>query len=487
MTGGFFFFVCLGLLIAGYFVYGTIVEKIFRPDENRPTPAKTAYDGMDFVEMPQWKVLLIQAINISALGPVFGPILGALYGPVALLWIVFGCIFAGAVHDYFSGMMPVRYKSKTIPEVVGANLGDFACQLMRYFSILVLILVSVYFATVPAGLLNTHFSLHADPKTGLNIWLGIIFTYYFLATMTPIDKFIGRIYPVLGLFMLFFVVSLPVVLFAQGYNILPNLDFTTNTHTSLPIWPMLFITIACGAISGFHSTQSPLMAACIANEKQGRKVFYGAMVIEGVIALIWVTIGLSFYGDAEGLRSALLDPLTNKQNPGLVVTEACKVLLGTNLGLIALIGMILLPITSGDTALRSALLTITNMFDIPPHKFTSRLMIIIPMLIIGGILILSKVGFDVIWRYFGWANQTLAMIMLWAAAVYLAKRARFHWICTVPATFMTAVTVTYLCFDKIGFGMPYIIANCIGIGVAIACLVLFLVKGRTPSPEPLDE
>jgi len=478
MDGSLFFFVCLGLLIVGYMVYGRIVEKIFHPDENRLTPAKTASDGMDFVEMSQWRVLLIQTINISALGPVFGPILGALYGPVALLWVVFGCIFAGAVHDYFSGMMSIRYKGGVLPDVVGANLGNIACQVMRYFSILVLILIGVVFVTVPAGLLNKLFGLP------INVWVCIIFVYYIIATITPIHTFIGRIYPVFGAVMLFMVVSLPVMLFAKGYAILPNLDFTTNTHTSLPIWPMLFITIACGAISGFHSTQSPLMARCIANEKQGRKLFYGAMIIEGIIALIWATIGLSFYESAEGLRQAL----GPKGNSGLVVSEVCNTLLGSGLGgTIAIIGIVLLPITSGDTAFRSALLTITDMFELSHQrrKFVSRLLLVLPMFIIGGIL--SQVDFGVIWRYFGWANQTLAMLMLWAAAVYLAKRAKFHWICTLPATFMTAVTVTYLCFDEIGLGMPYILANCVGIGMAIVFLVLFLVKGRAPSPVPLDE
>ena len=476
MSGGLFFFACLGLLIGGYCVYGAIVEKVFRPDENRITPAKAARDGVDFVEMPLWKVFLIQLLNISGLGPVFGPILGALYGPVALLWIVFGCIFAGAVHDYFSGMMSIRYKGKSIPGVVGANLGNLTRQFMIYFSIVVLILIGVVFVTGPAGL------LHEISGLSVKTWVCIIFVYYFMATIMPIDVIIGRIYPVFGAILLFMAVSLPLMLFTKGYDVLPNLDFTTNTHTSLPIWPMLFITIACGAISGFHSTQSPMMARCVANEKLGRKIFYGAMILEGVIALIWATMGLSFYENAEGLRKAL-GPTGNAV---LIVHEVCNTLLGSGFGgILVILGVVVLPITSGDTAFRSARLTIADMLELPQQTFRSRLMIALPLFAIGGVL--SQVEFVTIWRYFAWANQTLAMFMLWAAAVYLAKRAKFHWICTIPATFMTAVTVTYLCFDKIGFGLSHMVANCVGVGVAAACLALFLVKGCTPSPVPPEE
>ena len=476
MTGGLFFFVCLGLLIVGYLVYGTIVDKVFQPDENRLTPAKTAYDGVDFVEMPMWKVFLIQMLNISALGPVFGPILGALYGPVALLWIVFGCIFAGAVHDYFSGMLSIRYKGKSVPEIVNANLGDLARQFMIYFSIVVLVLIGVVFVTSPAGLLS---KISGVP---IMTWVYIILGYYFLATIMPIDVIIGRLYPIFSATLLFMVVSLPLMLFVKGYAVLPNLDFTTNTHISLPIWPMLFITIACGAISGFHATQSPIMARCITNEKLGRKVFYGAMIAEGVIALVWATIGLSFYESAEGLRRAL----GPTGNAALVVNEVCNTLLGSGLGgTLAIISVVVLAVSSGDTAFRSARLTIADMFVIPQRTIVSRLMIGVPLLVAG--VVLSRVNFGIIWRYFGWANQTLAMLMLWTAAIYLARRGKFHWICTIPAMFMTAATVTYLCFDKIGLGLSYALANCIGIGAAVICLVFFLLKGNIPSPVTLEE
>jgi len=484
MNGGLFFFICVGLLFGGYFVYGAIVDKVFQPDENRITPANTIRDGVDFVAMPTWKVFLIQLLNITGLGPVFGPILGALYGPAALLWIVFGCIFAGAAHDYFSGMLSVRYRGKSVPDIVGANLGKAAHQLMIYFTLVVLVLVGVVFANGPAGLLskvseNLEFPSFFQSAT---TWVCIIFVYYFVATITPIHTIIGRTRPVLVAVLPIMAVFLPLMLFFKGYTVLPNLDFTTNTHSSLPIWPMLFITIACGAISGFHSTQSPLMARCIGNEKQGRKVFYGAMLGEGVIALIWATLGLSFYESAEGLRRAL----GSGGNAVLVVNEICNTLLGSGIGgTLAILGVVILPITSGDTAFRSARLTIADMLDVSQQTLGYRLLIAVPLFIVGALL--SQVDFAIIWRYFGWANQTLAALVLWASAVYLAKRGKSHWVCSFPSVFMTASTTTYLCFDKIGFGLSYMQANCIGIGTAITCLVFFLVKGSASSPEHLEE
>jgi carbon starvation protein CstA len=439
------------------------------------------YDGVDYMEMPLWKIFLIQLLNIAGLGPVFGPILGALYGPSALLWVVFGCIFAGAVHDYFSGMMSVRYKGKSVPDMVGANLGGAARQFMIYFSILVLVLVGVVFVNGPAGLLNKL----SGPAMPTMYWVVIIFAYYFLATILPIDVLIGRIYPIFGAILLFMAVSLPIMLFVNGHAVLPNLDFTANTQldpNKLPIWPLMFITIACGAISGFHATQSPMMARCMANENLGRKAFYGAMIAEGVIGLVWCTLGLSFYEGADGLRRAL----GPTGNAALVVSEVCNTLLGSGFGgTLAILGVVVLPITSGDTAFRSARLTIADAFKISQKAIAPRLMIAVPLFVIGGVL--SQVNFGIIWRYFGWANQTLAMIMLWTASVYLAKRAKFHWVCTIPAAFMTAVSVTYLCFDRIGFSLPYTVANAVGIGTAVACLALFLVKGAAPSRTPLEE
>ena len=475
MSGGMFFILSIVLLVVGYIVYGAIVDNVFKPDPNRAVPAITKADGVDFVELPAWKIFLIQLLNIAGLGPVFGPILGALYGPAALLWVVFGCIFAGAVHDYFSGMMSLRYDGASVPDMVGRNLGKIARQFMIYFSIVVLVLVGVVFVNGPAGLLNK--------LTGLSAmtWVIIIFAYYFLATIMPIDVIIGRIYPIFAAILLFMAVSLPIMLFAKGYTVLPNLDFATNTHTTLPLWPMVFITIACGAISGFHATQSPMMARCMSNEKQGRKIFYGAMIAEGIIAVVWCTLGLSFYEGAEGLRNAL----GPSGNAALVVSEVSNTLLGAGFGgTLAILGVVVLPITSGDTAFRSARLTIADIFKTPQQSIASRLMIAVPLFLIGAVL--SQVNFNIIWRYFGWANQTLAMFMLWTSAVYLARRGKFHWICSLPATFMTAVCTTYLFYDKIGFGLSYEIANIVGIGSAVACFIFFMVKGSAPSKEKLD-
>ena len=475
MSGSLFFFLCIGLLIGGYVFYGAFVDKVFGPDENRPVPAHTMADGMDFVELPPWKIFLIQLLNIAGLGPVFGPILGALYGPAALLWIVFGCIFAGAVHDYFSGMISLRHNGASVPEIVGDNLGRFARHFMVFFSVIVLVLVGVVFVNGPAGLLNKISGISTMT------WVAIIFIYYFLATIMPIDVIIGRIYPIFAAILLFMAVSLPIMLFLKGYHVLPNLDFATNTHTSLPIWPMVFITIACGAISGFHATQSPMMARCMGNERLGRKIFFGAMIAEGLIALVWCTLGLSFYEGAEGLRQAL----GSSGNAALVVSEVSNTLLGAGFGgTLAILGVVVLPITSGDTAFRSARLTIADIFKTPQKTIISRLIIAVPLFIIGAVL--SQVNFSIIWRYFGWANQTLAMFLLWTAAVYLARRGKFHWICTIPAVFMTAVTMTYLFYDKIGFGLSYTMANIFGIGITVACFVLFIVKGCTRSNKRLD-
>ena len=475
MSGTLFFFFCIALLIGGYCIYGAIIDRVFRPDANRPVPAHTMADGVDFVEMPTWKIFLIQLLNIAGLGPVFGPILGALYGPIALLWVVIGCIFAGAVHDYFSGMMSLRYNGASVPALVGANLGKIARHFMVLFSVVVLVLVGVVFVNGPAGLLNQISSISTMT------WVVIIFAYYFIATIMPIDVIIGRIYPIFAAILLFMAVSLPLMLFVDGYHVLPNLDFTTNTHTSLPIWPMVFVTIACGAISGFHATQSPMMARCLANEKLGRKVFFGSMIAEGIIALVWCTLGLSFYEGAEGLRQALGE----SGNAALVVNEVSKTLLGSGFGgTLAIIGVVILPITSGDTAFRSARLTIADVLKTSQKSVASRLMIAVPLFSIG--IVLSQVNFNVIWRYFGWANQTLATFMLWTAAVYLARRSKNHWFCSIPATFMTAVCMTYLCFDKIGFGLSYTTANIIGIGTAIACFIWFMAKGSSPSKTPLN-
>ncbi len=460
-----YFFGCVALLIIGYFVYGSFVDRVFGPDPTRLTPATTMNDGVDYVEMSGKKIFLIQLLNIAGLGPIFGPILGALYGPSALIWIVVGSIFAGAVHDYFSGMLSMRSGGQSIPDVVGNELGIGFKQFMRVFSIVLLLLVGVVFVLGPAKLLGN--------LTGLAVpaWVAIIFAYYFLATILPVDKIIGRLYPVFGAVLIFMAVGLTAALIFKGYHFFPELTLSNIHPKGLPLWPLMFITIACGAISGFHATQSPLMARCVKNEKHGRPLFYGAMIGEGIIGLIWATLGMSFYNSSEALNAALA-----QGGPAYVVNEISTTLLGPLGGLLAIIGVVVLPISSGDTAFRSARLIIADFCKLPQKQSSKRLALAIPLFVIG--FLVSRGDFGVIWRYFGWANQTLATIVLWASAAYLIKEAKLHWIATVPAVFMTAVATTYLAYAKIGFGLSLSTATGIGIAVAVLSLALFLIKFR---------
>lgn len=462
-----FFFACVALLIAGYFVYGKFVDRIFAPDESLTTPAYALQDGIDYMPLPKWKLIFIQVLDIAGVGPIFGPILGALYGPVALLWVVIGCIFAGAVHDYFSGMLSLRNKGASVPEVVGEYLGMSARQVMRVFSFVLLMLVGVVFVLSPAKLLNGLTGI----ETG---WLvAAIFAYYFLATILPIDKVIGRIYPLLGALLLCMTVALVVALFAGGYEILPNLDVMTNVHPAdKPIWPLLFVTLSCGALSGFHSTQSPLMARCVKNEREGRSVFYGAMIIEGIIGLIWCTIGLSFYNSPEALSAVI-----SAGTPAAVVAEVSHTLLGSVGGALAIIAVIVLPITSGDTAFRSTRLIVAETFKVEQASTVKRLMIAVPLFVLG--YVISTQNFSTIWRYFGFANQSLAALVLWTSAVYLAQRAKLHWIATIPATFMTAVCVAFICNAKIGLNMDYSMSVIVGIICAVITFAIFMIKFGT--------
>ena len=471
MPSWMYFVLALAGLLAGYCVYGAIVEKVFGPDPNRPTPACKMPDGVDYVEMSPTKVFLIQLLNIAGLGPVFGPILGALYGPIALLWVVIGCVFAGAVHDYFSGMLSVRYNGKSVPDIVGYNLGDLIKKLMRVFAVVLLILVGVVFVAGPAGLLSQLTGMHSM------LFVAIIFAYYFLATILPVDKIIGRVYPFFAVLLVFMAVGLLGALAFKGYTFYSNIEWTMHSPSGLPAWPLVFITIACGACSGFHATQSPLMARCINNEKHGRKIFYGAMIAEGVIGLIWVTLGMSFYSDTAALAAAL----GPKGNAALVVNNISVELLGVFGGALAVLGVVVLPVTSGDTAFRAARLTIADAigYDQRPHK--NRLMIAAPLFVVG--VALNFIPFGMLWRYFGFANQALAAIMLWAAAAYLLHRGKFHWIASVPACFMTAVSAVYICFEKtMGFGMSYELSNIVGIAIALICFALLLTAGRKVQP-----
>lgn len=468
-----YFFVSVAALVGGYLVYSKVVERLFGMDDCRATPSCTMTDGVDYVKMAPGKIFLIQLLNIAGLGPVFGPILGALYGPWALVWIVLGSIFAGGVHDYFSGMLSVRYGGKSVPDIVGYNLGNGFKQFMRGFSVLVLVLVGVVFVSGPARLL-------ADiTPISLTFWIGVIFIYYFLATILPVDKIIGRIYPLFALILVIMAVGLISGLLFKGYDFYPSAHFVNQNPEGLPIWPLLFITIACGAISGFHATQSPMMARCIPNESCGRHIFYGAMIAEGVIALIWATLGMSFYQTPEALQAALA-----AGGPGKVVNDVSLSLLGPAGGVLAILGVVILPVTSGDTAFRSARLTIADILEYSQKSRSGRLLIAVPLFVIGGII--SLVNFELIWRYFGWANQTLATIVLWASAAYLVRRRNCHWIASLPATFMTAVCASYLAYAPIGFNLPLWVASAIGVAAAVGSFVLFMSKRAVFESRPVE-
>lgn len=461
------FLLSIVALLLGYFFYSKVVDKAFGIDESIETPAIRLEDGVDFVQMPLWKIFLIQFLNIAGLGPIFGAIAGALWGPAAFLWIVFGSIFAGGVHDYFSGMLSVRHDGVSIPEVVGMYLGTGFKNFMRIFSVIVLVLVGVVFLTGPAGLLA---GLTPDYLTK-GVWIYIIFGYYILATLIPVDKLIGKVYPVFGICLLIMAVGVGGGILFGNYTI-PEITLANLHPGELPIWPMMFVTIACGAISGFHATQSPMMARCITSEKQGRAVFYGAMIAEGIVALIWAAAAMTFFGST----GALAEYMAGNGGQGGVVTIISNTLLGRVGGLLAILGVIAAPITSGDTAFRSARLTVADFLNFKQGPIKNRLALTVPLFMIA--FSLTKIDFNIIWRYFAWSNQTLAMVVLWTAAMYLAVRKQLHWIATVPATFMTAVSITYILVAPEGFQLATTIAYPAGIVAAVAALVWFLTVAK---------
>ena len=451
------------LLAAGYVLYGKLVERVFRPD-GRPTPAVAHPDGVDYIPMKTWRVFLIQLLNIAGTGPIFGALLGAVFGPVVFLWIVFGSILGGAVHDYMSGMISLRMDGASISEIVGAYLGPVAKQVMRVFSLILLVLLGAVFTTSPALLIAR--LTPAWMNTGF--WVVVILIYYLLATLLPIDKLIGKLYPIFGAVLLIMAVGIIVGLIAGGYH-LPELTLANLHPQDRPVWPFMFITVACGAISGFHGTQSPMMARCLTSEKDGRKVFYGAMLSESVIALVWAAAGVAFYGATGGLENALA-----QLGQSGVVYDISVSLLGTFGGALAIIGVVVCPISSGDTAFRSARLTIADWFHIDQANLPKRLAVTIPLLAAGAAL--TQVDFDVIWRYFSWSNQTLAMITLWAAAMYLVRHGARPWfslLCALPATFMSGVSCTYILMAEEGFRLPQTIAYPVGIAFAAACAAVY--------------
>lgn len=477
----FSFLVSLVALVAGYFIYGRVVEKVFGVDSSRKTPAITNADGVDYIPMPAWKVYMIQFLNIAGTGPIFGAIMGAKFGPSAYLWIVFGCIFAGAVHDYMTGMLSIRNNGAGLPDLVGKYLGKGTKTFILAFSIIVLMLVGTVFVFSPALILG---DVAGDgSKIAIMAWVGVIFLYYLLATLMPIDKIIGRIYPVFSFALLFMAVALMVCLFVKWpalpeiWDGLGNLGESKGLLSGQPVFPCLFITIACGAVSGFHATQSPLMARCVSDEKLGRPVFYGAMITEGIVALIWATVASWFFygGGAAEVGSGLSAAAPE------VVVKVSEGWLGILGGILAILGVVAAPITSGDTAFRSARLIVADFLRLPQKPIRNRLIISIPLFILASFLLWYNIadedGFNVIWRYFGWANQTLAVFMLWTATAYLVKyRGGMSFMLTLlPAAFMTAVCVTYLCVAKIGFNLPVTWTWYIGISTFVLSLAVFSI------------
>ncbi|OBU14586.1 carbon starvation protein CstA [Photobacterium aquimaris] len=468
------FLLCVAALIGGYFIYGSFIEKVFGVNTNRQTPAYTKQDGVDYVPMSNSKVYLVQLLNIAGVGPIFGPIMGALYGPAAMLWIVLGCIFAGAVHDYFSGMLSVRNGGASVPTLTGRYLGNGAKHFMNIFAIVLLLLVGVVFVSAPAGMITNLINDQTSLNVSMTTMVVIIFAYYILATIVPVDKIIGRFYPFFGALLIFMSVGLITAIgISDEHELLGGFEishmFTNMNPNDLPLWPALFITIACGAISGFHATQSPLMARCIENEKNGRFIFYGAMIGEGIIALIWCALALSFFGSIEALSEAVANG-----GPGNVVYSSSFGLLGVFGGIIAFLGVVILPITSGDTAFRSSRLILAEYFNMDQKPLRNRLLMAMPLFVLGAIL--TQVDFAIIWRYFGFANQTTAVMMLWTASAYLLRLDKLHWVATIPAMFMTTVCICFILNnDQLGFGLPMTVSTIIAM-IATSVITVMIIK-----------
>ncbi len=461
------FLICLVVLVAGYLLYGRLMEKLFGPDD-RKTPATEHPDGVDFIPMPRWKIFMIQFLNIAGLGPIFGAILGAKFGTASFLWIVLGSIFAGGVHDYFAGMLSLRHSGESLPETVGHYLGNGMKKFMRGYGVLLLLLVGVVFVSGSASLLA---KLTPESLTA-NFWVVIIFLYFILATLLPIDKIIGKVYPVFAFALIFMAVGIMIALFVHWPAQIPELwDGMQNINPSgLPIFPIMFVSIACGAISGFHGTQSPLMARCMTSEKQGKPVFYGAMITEGIVALVWAAAATYFFhSDPSHLQVS---------DASVVVFDISKGWLGVVGGVLAILGVVAAPITTGDTALRSARLIIADGLNFKQDKLKSRLMICIPLFIVAaGVLFYSlshKNGFEIIWRYFAWTNQTFAMITLWTVTVYLTLRKKCCFVSLLPALFMTCVCTCYILIAPEGFRLPQWIGVLAGLVMAVVLLIVYI-------------
>ena len=453
-------------LLVGYMTYGRLVERTFGPDD-RVTPANSMNDGVDYMPMKPWRAFLVQLLNIAGTGPIFGALMGACFGPVVFLWIVFGSVLGGAVHDYMVGMVSERHEGKSIAELSGIYLGNGAKWGMRLFSVVLLLLTGTVFVNSPAALIARLTPMENDTM----LWVVVILLYYVLATLLPIDKIIGRLYPVFGTVLIVMAVGILGGTIFGGYHV-PELTLQNLHPSNLPVWPYMFVTVACGAISGFHATQSPVISKCITSEREGRRVFYGAMISESVIALVWAAGGVAFYGATGGLNEAL----TNLGQSG-VVYDISTGMLGAVGGLLAIVGVIACPITSGDTAFRSARLILSEVFNLNQKPIRNRLVVTIPLLAVSAVL--TQLDFNVLWRYFSWSNQTLAMISLWVATAYLLKtnaNKLTSLITALPATFMSAVSMTYILMANEGFRLGAGIGYPVGCVFAVACFAFYVVK-----------
>lgn len=456
------FTIALAVLILGYFTYGTLMTRVFGQDSRRLTPVKKMADGVDYVELRPWKIFLIQFLNIAGLGPIFGAIMGVMYGPAAFIWIVFGTIFAGAVHDYMSGMLSLRQNGASLPEIVGSQLGNKVKNVMRVFALVLMILVGAVFVYNPADLL----AMLTPDSLDKTFWIVAIFIYYMAATLLPIDKLIGRLYPLFGLALLFMASGILVMLYVHSQQV-PEIWEGFYNHKpdpeANPIFPMMFVSIACGAISGFHATQSPMMARCLPDEKYAKPVFYGAMVTEGIVALIWAAAAVAFCNGYTGLQEFL-----GNGSPAILVDTMSKSWLGSVGGVLAILGVIAAPITSGDTALRSARLIAADFLGIKQKKIMKRLLISVPVFVLCFIIMLMP--YDALWRYFAWSNQVLSVFTLWTITVWLGRHAKPYVITLIPALFMTMVTVSYIFFAPEGLGI--ITESLIGLSIGYEASIL---------------
>ncbi|MGL4475252.1 MAG: carbon starvation CstA family protein [Shewanella sp.] len=478
------FFGCLALLVLAYKFYSPFVERQAGMDEHAKTPQQRFNDGVDYVEVSPIKAFLIQFLNVAGVGPIFGPILGALYGPIALVWIVIGNILGGAVHDYFSGVLSIKEDGKSLPEIAGHYFNVFFKGLMLVFTAMLLFFVGVVFIMSPAGLLSNLSYFDGTFLSGNTFWVLVILVYYFLATLLPIDKIITKLYPAFGLLMIVMTVSLAVALLFNAPHLPMPADFLAyfdHSHyneellqpnpNGLPVWPLLFVTITCGAISGFHSTQAPIMARCLTNEKYVRPVYFGAMMSEGVVACVWALAGIAaFPGGYVELKQVL-----DQGGPGLVVNQIATSYLGVMGGVMAIIAVAVFPITSGDTAFRSLRLTMVDAFNIP-QNLRNRLLLSVPILVIA--YFMTKIDFTLIWRYFAFSNMLLSTSVLWLATKYLLDRNAFHWIVSLPAVIGTSVTFSYIMTAGIGLGLAQELSRPIGIAVAIVCLIAVVLVDR---------